>query len=160
MRKILLSCVLLGLISCSKSDDDVPTDPREAYFLETIIGSWSYDTIKVGGQTYSYQHTEGCERDLFQFYNSEGKEFDFEERVVTNCANCAECALTQTGLEWELKGNKINLYFGEQLVLVYTIIEVNETKFTYQIEVDYDEGGDKDLLEITGIRYDPFGEFN
>lgn len=157
MKKIFFILMLLGCVSCSESED---IDPREAYFLENIIGSWSYNTINVNGDNYLYQHTEGCIKDLFQFYNSEGKEFDFEERVVLNCSNCAECATSGTNLEWELKGDKIKLYFGEQLVLVYKIIEVNDIKFTYQVEIDYDNDGDKDLLEITGVRYDPYNEFN
>ena len=45
-------------------------------------------------------------------------------------------------------------------MLVYKIIEVNDIKFTYQVEIDYDDDGDKDLLEITGVRYDPYNEFN
>ncbi len=158
MKRSFLFGILIIFISCSKGDDESP-DPLESYFLENIVGSWSYDTVKINGETFLYQHTENCERDLFQFYNSEGKEFDFEERVVLNCSNCADCAISQTGLEWELKGNKINLYFGEQLVLIYTIIEVTDLEFTYQVEVDYDEDGDEDLLEITGIRYDPYAEF-
>jgi hypothetical protein len=157
MKKILFTLMLLGCVACSESED---VNPREAYFLENIIGSWSYDTVKVNGETYLYQHTEGCIKDHFQFYNSEGKEFDFEERVVLNCSNCVECATSGTNLEWELKGDKIKLYFGEQLVLVYKIIEVNDIKFTYQVEIDYDDDGDKDLLEITGVRYDPYNEFN
>jgi hypothetical protein len=152
MKKILFTVMLLVCVACSESED---VDSREAYFLENIIGSWSYDTVKVNGETYLYQHTQGCIKDNFQFYNSEGKEFDFEEIVVLNCSNCADCATSSTNLEWELKRDKIKLYFGEQLVPVYKIIEVNDIKFTYQVEIDYDDDGDKDLLEITGVRYDP-----
>lgn len=157
MKKGIFSLILLVCVSCSESED---VDPREAYFLENIIGSWAYDTVKVNGATFLYQHTEGCVKDLFQFYNSEGKEFDFEESVVLNCSNCAECATSGTSLEWELKGDKINLYFGEVLVLVYKILEINNERFIYEVEVDFDEDGDLDILEITGIPYDPYGRFN
>jgi hypothetical protein len=157
MKKVLFALILLGCIACSESEE---VDPREAYFLESIIGSWAYDTVRVDGVTYLYQHTEGCVKDLFQFYNVEGKEFDFEEEVVLNCSNCAECALSQTGLEWKLKGDNIKLYFGSQLVLVYKIIEVDDTKFIYQVELDYDNDGDNDLLEITAVKYDPYDRFN
>ncbi|MBC3758191.1 hypothetical protein H7U19_07240 [Hyunsoonleella sp. SJ7] len=150
-------------MACSSGDDSSPeeeTHPREAYFLEAIIGSWAYDTIKLDGQLFLYQHTEGCVKDRFQFYNREGKEFDFEESVVLNCSNCAECASRGTGLEWALNGDKISLYWRDQVVLIYKIIDVDDEKFTYEVEVDYDEDGDIDLLEITGIPYDPYGEFD
>lgn len=81
MKKIIIAILTLVILSCSKSDDS-QSDPREAYFLEAIIGLWSYDTVKLNDELFLYQHTEGCERDLFQFYNEEGKEFDFEELVV------------------------------------------------------------------------------
>ena len=160
MKKIFSILIIIGLISCSKSDDDNSKPAPDAYILEAIIGSWAYNTVEVDGIVYDYEHTEGCEKDLFQFYNEEGKEFDFEEDYVSNCDICAECAISSTNLRWELYGNKIDLYFGEQLVLVYTIIEVNATKITYQVEVDYDEDGDTDLIEITGVSYDPYGEFD
>ncbi|WP_298238629.1 hypothetical protein [uncultured Algibacter sp.] len=162
MRKIAYYFIVFSFLACSSSDDtsnEQETDPREAYFLEAIIGSWAYDTVKINDQVFQYQHTDGCEKDLFQFYNSEGKEFDFEERVVTNCDICAECALSSTGLEWELNGDEISLYFGEVLVLIYKIIDVDSAKFIYQVEVDYDDDGDIDVLEFTGVPYDPYNEF-
>lgn len=80
--------------------------------------------------------------------------------MFLNCNNCAPCATSGTGLEWALNGDIINLYFGEQLVLKYKILEVNETTFTYLLEIDYDDDGSIDQLEITGISYDPYDEFN
>ena len=80
MRKVLILCSLILLLSCSidDSDNDLPPDP---YILEAIIGSWAYDQITVNSEVFLYQHTEGCNKDLFQFYNQEGKEFDFEEKT-------------------------------------------------------------------------------
>lgn len=156
MKKILIISLLL-LISCSKSDD--LEDEREAYFLEAIIGSWSYDLVKVNGETFKVPHTEGCERDYFQFYNQEGKIFEFEESVVLNCSNCAKCARSGTGLRWELKGDIIKMYFGEQFIVQYKILEVTETTFTYERELDIDEDGTMEIAEITAIAYDPFNDF-
>ena len=162
MRKLIYCVFAIAIFSCSASDDnevDEETDPREAYFLEAIIGSWAYDTVKVNGQLFLYEHTEGCVKDLFQFYNTEGKFFDFEESVVMNCSNCAECATSGTNLKWELKGDEIGLFWGDQLVLVYKIIAVDEDKFIYEVEFDYDEDGNLDLLEFTNVPYDPYEVF-
>jgi hypothetical protein len=155
MKKIFILCLLL-LISCSKDEAE---DPMEAYFKEAIIGSWSYDLLKVNDETYSIQHTDGCTRDYFQFYNQEGKEFDFQEQIVLNCSNCAECATSGTGLRWELEGDIVNMYFGEQFVVRYKIIEITETTFTYQRQLDFDKDGKKETVEITAISYDPYNDF-
>ena len=157
MKKVLILCLLI-LISCSKSDFE--EDPREAYFREAIIGSWSINTITVDGQTFLYKHTENCEKDLFQFYNEEGKEFDFEETVVLNCSNCAPCATSGTNLKWELEGDIINLYFGDQLILNYKIIEVTENIFIYEVVIDYDNDGEKETLQIKADKYDPYNDFS
>lgn len=155
MKNIFILCLLI-LVSCSKEDLD---DTREAYFKEAIIGSWSYDSLTVNGQTYSIQHTDGCTRDYFQFYNQEGKVFEFEEQIVLNCSNCAECATSGTGLRWELKGDVVNMYFGEQFVVRYKIIEITETTFTYERELDFDKDGEMEMVEITAIAYDPYNDF-
>ena len=163
MRKFIYCVLAVAIFSCSASDENSAnekTHPMEAYFLEAIIGSWAYDTVKINGQTFLYEHTEGCVKNLFQFYNSEGKLFDFEEHVVLNCPNCAECATSGTNLKWELKGDEIGLFWGDELVLVYKIKEVDEEKFIYEVEFDYDDDGVIDLLEFTNIPYDPYGQFD
>lgn len=145
------------LFSCSSDDIDEKPDP---YILKAIIGSWAYDTVTVNGDFYMYQHTEGCVKDMFQFYNEEGKIFEFEEDYVSNCAICAECAITSTNLKWELIGNKIDLYFGEQFIEQYEILEVNNSIIRYKRFFDFDEDGDEDEVEITGVPYDPYDEFD
>ncbi len=149
-------CIIL-IVSCSKDDNIESPDP---YILEAIIGSWAYDTVTINGDFYVYQHTEGCTKDLFQFYNEEGKEFDFEEDYISNCNNCAPCAISSTILKWELIGNKVNLYFGEQFITQYEILEVNQNIIRYKRYFDYDEDGNEDEIEITGIPYDPYLEFD
>jgi len=51
---------------------------------------------------------------MFQFYNEEGKLFDFEESYVMNCSNCADCAKSTTNLKWELKGTVVELFLGSR----------------------------------------------
>ncbi|MBR9913307.1 MAG: hypothetical protein GYB32_00535 [Algicola sp.] len=157
--KYLLLLALFALLSCSKDDDNSKQAP-DPYILEAIIGSWAYDTVAVNGTLFLYEHTDGCNKDLFQFYNEEGKEFDFEEDYVLNCDNCADCAIASTNLKWDLYGDTIDLYFGEQLVTTLEILEVDETIIRYKRFYDFDQDGIEDVLEVTGIPYDPNDEFN
>ena len=158
MKKIFYFVSLsLLLVNCSSDDSDANPDP---YILETIIGSWAYDTVTINGENFLYQHTDGCVKDLFQFYNEEGKEFDFEEDYVSNCSNCAECAITSTNLRWDLRGNIVDLYFGEQLITQLEILEVDETLIEYKRVFDFDNDGLNDEVVITGIPYDPYDEFD
>ena len=159
MRYLISFLAIAFLFSCS-SDDDNATEAPDPYILEAIIGSWAYDTVTINGDFYTYDHTDGCVKDLFQFYNQEGKEFDFEEDFVSNCDICAECATTSTNLEWELIGDRIDLYFGEQLVTQYEVLEVNNNIIRYKRFFDFDEDGNEDEIEITGIPYDPYDEFD
>ena len=73
---------------------------------------------------------------------------------MSNCDICAECALTSTNLRWELIGNKIDLYFGEQYIAQYEILEVNSDLIRYKRFYDIDEDGNEDEIVITGIPYD------
>jgi hypothetical protein len=161
MSRIILVCILFlsVCVSCSNADDN-SKPPPDAYILESIIGSWAYNTVKVDGIIYNYEYTEGCVKDLFQFYNVEGKVFEFEEGYVSNCEICAECAISSTNLRWELYGNVIDLYFGEQFITQYEILEVDANLIRYKRFFDYDEDGDEDEIEITGIPYDPYDEFD
>lgn len=159
MRYLVGFLMLIILTSCSSDDDGFKKAP-DPYVLEAIIGSWAYETVTINGEFYMYQHTEGCVKDMFQFYNEEGKIFDFEEDYVSNCAICAECAITSTNLKWELIGKKIDLYFGEQLVAQYEVLEVSSSIIKYKRIFDYDEDGTEDEIIITGTPYDPYGEFD
>ncbi len=148
------------MFSCSKDDDSFVEEPPNEFILEAIIGSWSFDTVTVNGTQFDYPHTENCNNDYFQFYNEEGKVFEFEEMIILNCENCADCAVSQTLLRWQLNANRLKLFFGEQLVVTYTIIEVNEDELIYNFERDYDEDGDIDLIEVYAIPYDPNNDFD
>ena len=158
MKKVFYLVLMIFIFfACSSDEDDNAT---ESIYLTKIIGSWAYDTVKIDGVTYQYQHIENCEKDIFQFYNQEGKEFDFEELIILDCPNCAECATSGTNLKWELNDDVIKLYFGETLVLEYLILSVTNDSFTYQVYADTDNDGVEEEYEITGIRYDPYGDFN
>jgi hypothetical protein len=159
MKKLLVLFLVFSL-ACSKDETPSFDTDQEAYFLEAIIGSWSYETVSVDGDLFQYPHTDGCEKDFFQFYNQEGKLFEFEEQVILNCESCAECATSSTNLNWELRGDIIDMYFGEQLILQYRIIEVTENKFSYSVNADLDNNGEDETYEYTGVPYDPFGDFN
>ncbi|ULC60028.1 hypothetical protein MBM09_03350 [Flaviramulus sp. BrNp1-15] len=161
MKRVIIVCVLFlsVFVSCSSDDDNSKPAP-DSYILESIIGSWAYNTVKIDGTVYTYEHTEGCVKDLFQFYNEEGKVFEFEEDYVSNCDICADCAISSTNLKWELYGNVIDLYFGEQFITQYEILEVNTDIIRYKRIFDYDEDGDEDEIEITGVPYDPYDEFD
>ena len=159
MKYVFVLLLAATFVSCASDDDNSKPAP-DSYILEAIIGSWAYDTVTINGTFYEYEHTEGCVKDLFQFYNEEGKEFDFEEDYISNCDICAECAISSTNLEWELYGNMIDLYFGEQLVTQYEILEVNSSFIRYKRMFDYDEDGMEDEIIITGIPYDPYDEFD
>lgn len=159
MKKIII-VFLIGLTIWSCANDDDQKEQPNPYILEAIIGSWAYNTVKINGDLYNYEHTEGCVKDLFQFYNEEGKPFEFEEAYVSNCEICADCATTSTNLKWELIGDKIDLYFGDQYITQYEILEVNSTLISYKRFYDADEDGIDDELIITGVPYDPYDEFD
>ena len=159
MRNLLIVLIGCAVFSCSK-DEQPQEDSKEAFYLEAIIGSWSYETVKVNDELFIYPHKEGCEKDFFQFYNQEGKEFDFVERVILNCESCAECANSSTNLEWELKGEFIDLYFGDQFVLRYKLLNATENSIFYSVVADLDDDGIEDEYEFYAVRYDPFGNFD
>lgn len=124
MRYLVSFLTIAILFSCSSDDDKGPEAP-DSNILEAIIGSWAYNTVTINGDFYTYEHIDGCTKDLFQFYNQEGKIFEFEEDYISNCDICADCAITSTNLEWELIGDRIDLYFGEHLVTQYEVLDVN-----------------------------------
>ena len=160
MKKYIFYFFAFLFIACSSNSNEIQEDPLEAFYREAIIGSWAINTITINGQMTQYEHTEGCEKDLFQFYNQVEKPFEFEERVVTNCPQCAECAITQTSLRWELKGNKIDFYFGDLYILQYEIIDVNDTSFSYRFRFDLNQDGSEDEVLVNADYYDPYNEFN
>lgn len=148
--KYLIFLSVFALLGCSNDDDIVRPDP-DPFILQAIIGSWAYDTITINGEFFVYAHIVDCEKDSFQFYNEEGKEFDFEEDITLDCEFCAECARSTTNLKWDLYGDNIDLYFGEQLVTTLEILELDENIIRYRRFFDVDEDGSLDELEVTGI---------
>ena len=150
MKRISILCFAFATLGCSS--DGVEENSNTAFFKTAILGSWTYDTIKIEGQTFAYQHKENCEPDSFHFYNQEGMPFFFEERTAMDCSSCAECAISQIYLVWKLKGDRLQLFYGDALALTYTILSVSEEKLTYQVTADYNNDGKKELLEFTALR--------
>lgn len=160
-RTVWLTLFIMALtLGCSSDDAPTKRSNGDSIFFEAIIGSWSYDTVVINGEAFAYEHTEGCERDIFQLYNEEGREFYFEEQAIIPCSNCAECAITQTGLNWVLIDDDLELFFGEQLVTTYKIILIDDESFVYERTVDANGDGTLDTVQITAIAYDPYGNFN
>mgnify|MGYP000097119610 FL=1 len=63
-------------------------------------------------------------------------------------------------MRWDLNGNSIDLYFGEQLITQLEILDVDENIIEYKRIFDFDNDGLDDEVIITGIPYDPYGEFD
>ena len=155
MKKLLFSCfLLLILTACSKEENEEEVE-NNLFPIEDLVGSWAYDTITYKGETGLYPHQEDCYKDHFLIRHNEGNWNDFTETIYLD----ANCANQGTNLEWELKGDILNLYFGDQLVVTYQILEVTSTTISYLTMIDVDNDGNKDEVIINSVKYDPFGEF-
>lgn len=109
MKKLsYLFLVLFLFNSCAK--EDINAEPP--FPIESFIGSWAYDTVTVDGETRFYPHRSECYKDHFIFRHNEGQWNMYTETIYldSNCAN------QTANLEWQLTGDILRLYFGEQLV--------------------------------------------
>lgn len=158
MKKILL-LLLLGLVSCSK-DEYTPVERGNinypSFDTSKMIGAWVYETMTFNGETFLYPHNPNCTKDVFGFFNTEGRRFLYDEIIHVN----DECSVSQTNLEWKVNGDKLIFYFGEQLVLIYTVISIDDDYFIVRRIADFNNDGIEDTLEIKAKREDPFGWFN
>ncbi len=154
MKKILFPFLLLLIFSsCSKKETE--EEIVEKFAIETLVGSWAYDTVTVNSETGMYPHREDCYKDHFIIRHNEGNWNDFTETIYLddNCANQG------TNLEWELKGDLFNLYWGEQLVITYKILSVTSNTLSFLYNVDIDNDGRKEEVTINAVKYDPFNNF-
>lgn len=145
MKRVLsLFLLVFTVMSCSKGLE------------KNLLGAWSYNTVTLNGKTSTYEHVENCQKDYFRF-SIEGSEFYmYEEFTTTTCDNCNDCPVIGTVREWELIGEKVNLYVATPIPsLKFTIIDVNENLLRYSYEADYDKDGTIDQVEITALRYSP-----
>jgi len=167
MKKLILSiCIAASLWSCGNDDDggqDSSVFPKNeqpeniivspSFDTSLLVGSWTYDTLSVdGGTPQEYAHNESCERDLFLFYNEEGKINDYSELLFTGEA----CTTTNTGLTWFVNGNEVALYLGNTRILIYDMITLNDTTISFETVLDLNQDGDNETVVVTGYRYDPF----
>ncbi|MCI2230281.1 hypothetical protein MC378_13970 [Polaribacter sp. MSW13] len=159
MKKLILFLIVGVLFSCSNSNEDVLQtgniiNPK--FDVNKMIGAWVNQTVKVNGQVFDYEHREHCGIDVFAFYNREGNPYEYHENVYTD-DNCASHGIT---LEWKVKENMLIFFFGENLVLTYEVISIDDTYFTVLTSDDYDNDGTIDTIEITAKREDPYGWFD
>ncbi len=155
MKKLLLPCfLLLILAACSKEENEEEV-VNNLFPIEDLVGSWAYDTVTFEGETGLYPHQEDCYKDHFIIRHNEGNWNDFTETIYLD----ANCANQGTNLEWELKEDILNLYFGDQLVVTYQILEVTPTTMSFRYMVDVDNDDHKDEVIINFVWYDPFDQF-
>ena len=158
MKNIIILILISGILfSCSKEDElenENIINPK--FEVDKMIGAWVNKTVKVNGQEFEYQHREDCGIDVFAFYNSEGNPYEYHENVYID-DNCASSGLT---LNWKVRENMITFYFGEELVLTFEVLSINDSYFTVLTSSDYDNDGTLDTIEITAKREDPYGWFD
>lgn len=153
LPKAYLICVLVlfGVFCGCKKENSIPQEEEEPiiYKENLVIGQWVYDKIKLNGVLYNYEHTERCGKDRFYFVNRPGQEYDYTEIIyITPTGNCA---ISSTGMDWKIKGRKLLLNFGTQ-VITYDIIRLNETNFDVSIKLDFDNDGKVDDLELHSVK--------
>ena len=143
----ILFCTAYG---CKKENTIPKIEEEPVFYKESlVIGQWMYDKVKLNGILYDYEHTDRCGKDRFYFVNRPGQEYDYTEIIyITPTGNCA---ISQTGMDWKIKGKKLLLNFGSQ-VFTYDIIRLNETNFDVSIKLDFDNDGKVDDLELHAIK--------
>ena len=159
MKKVVLCVFAILVLSCSSDDDTAIVEDQNvvhpSFDVDKLIGAWVYKSIKVNGETFPYEHNPNCQKDVFGFYNQEGKYFDYEELTHVD----ENCATSGISLKWKVKKDIISLYFGEQLALSYQVLSVTNTRFVVLVSEDIDNDGKEDHIEITALREDPYGWF-
>lgn len=152
MKKIIPVLALLILCNSCTADEEIKAP---VFPIESFLGSWSYNTITIDGETAYYPHREQCHRDHFEIHHEEGKWNQFLENIYLN----DDCANQGTYLDWKINGDILNLYFGEQLVVTYKILSVTQNNLSLLYKVDVDNDGEKEDVIINAIYYDPFERF-
>ena len=155
-KSILFIFVSLLLVACS-GDDDGSGTPREiggivnaTFDTDKMIGTWTYETITLNGNESAYEHVADCPKDIFTFYNSPGRSFQYEEMVRIN----DQCGTQTTALKWEVNRDLINFYFGQQFIIAFRVLSITDTEFILSYRFDYDQDGDLDDVEIIGVKSD------
>lgn len=142
---------LLLLISCS-SDESTGVAPP-TFDINKLLRGWAYQEYIINGELYTYGHQEGCNKDLFVFRNHPGQEYQYESVLHTT----DNCAVHQTYMEWEVNGSDVTLFFGDQYIGRYEIIEVTDTSLHCILHADVTGDSEIEQQEIFAIPYDPSG---
>lgn len=147
---IILAAIALFFVYGCKKEKYIPEAEEPVIYKESlVIGKWIYDKVKLNGILYEYEHIARCGKDRFYFVNRPGQEYDYTEIVYITPTN--NCAISQTSMDWKIKGKKLLLNFGTQ-VFTYDILRLNETNFDVSIQLDFDNDGKIDDLELHAIK--------
>ena len=156
MKKLFFLPILFLLFSCSPDDKEEKPISNPTFDVDLLLKGWRYDTIKIDGILYNYQHNSFCYQDHFGFLNRPGQERMFVETTFTN----DYCTNNSINMEWKIKKDKIYLYFGKPLVLTYKVVLLSENQFVFSFETDIDQDGTIDNVEISSTPYDPYDMYN
>ncbi len=152
MKKLFALAILALLFSCNQNDDDNSPSFNENFLLK----GWAYETMWTNGNEIPYPHHDGCYKDHFGLVNSATQPNQFSELIF----DLQDCGISQTNLEYKLKGNKVALYFGTYHIGDIKVVELTDTFFHGIIEADLDGDGNKDKQEFTASPYDPYNMFD
>ncbi|WP_340067228.1 lipocalin family protein [Ascidiimonas aurantiaca] len=154
-RNILYVLISLLLVACS-GDDDGETREIGGIFNATfdtdkMIGTWTYQTITLNGNESEYEHRSGCPKDIFAFFNSTEKPFEYEEIIYVN----NECGARGISLKWEVNQGLINFYSAQRFIIAFQVVSITDSEFIFSYRFDYDEDGDLDEVEIVAVKNNP-----
>ena len=111
MKKIILLLLSIGLLSCSKDNDQTPVNAIQT--PDPIIGIWTKTAVKYEFQngTIENQTITGCDLQDRFIINTDGtfQEINFGLSVVNN--NCIQQTSSFTGSKIWVKANNGNYFF-------------------------------------------------
>ncbi len=161
MKKFFSLLLLALLFACSNDDNSIPeiepgTIINPAFDTNLMIGAWVNESLIVnGGESIPYEHNPLCAKDAFGFFNEEGRPFTYEELVNLD----DNCVANQVIMEWSVIEDQLFLFFGDQLLFAYQVLSISETEFRVINFTDFDGDGNRDSIEVTAVREDPYGWF-
>ena len=158
MKKLCFLLLTTLFLSCSKEEAIIEEkshiiDP--AFDVELMLGAWSYESVTINGKEQLYQHNPNCRQDVFAFFSTEGKLHDYTEIIHTE----DHCATHSLNLEWDVNKDKIELFFGNQLAMTFTVLSLTESEFIVKATEVPSGGGSSTEVVIKAFRNDPYGWF-
>ena len=155
MKKVIALALILLTFSCSSDNEIIGTIHEPSFNVDYLLKGWRYDTLKINGVYYNYEHNPKCNNDYFGFVNRPTQPYHFNETTFTN----DYCTNNSANLEWKIKKDEIFLYFGTQLALTYKVLFLDENNLILSIKTDIDNDGKIDDVEIIASPYDPYNQF-